>query len=188
MRRPNPTSLSHRKNERILEGMNLATLGYEGLNLTQFFAILHAQRIETLVDVRQQPLSRKAGFSKSALRAAAEQHQMAYVHLVALGCPRPIRTAYRQDNDWHHYTEQYCAYLETQHAVLAEVAQQVQQERCCLICFEADYRSCHRMFVADALRARIPALQVQHLTIRDGAPLHLPHSNCASNSRARPAR
>ena len=149
--------------------MNLATLGYEGLNPTQFFAILHAHRIETLVDVRQLPLSRKAGFSKSALRAAAADHQIAYVHLVALGCPRRIRTAYRQDNDWNHYTEQYCAYLETQQSVLHDVAQRVQQEHCCLMCFEADYRRCHRMYVADALRAHIPALQVQHLPIRDGA-------------------
>jgi len=45
--------------------MNLFTIGYEGLNTDDFMALLFEHGIETVVDVRALPLSRKPGFSKS---------------------------------------------------------------------------------------------------------------------------
>jgi hypothetical protein len=39
------------------------------------------------------PLSRKPGFSKSALQANLEAHGIAYVHLKGLGDPKPGREA-----------------------------------------------------------------------------------------------
>jgi hypothetical protein len=46
-----------------------------------------------LIDVRDVPLSRKPGFSKSALQANLEAHGIAYVHLKGLGDPKPGREA-----------------------------------------------------------------------------------------------
>ena len=43
------------------------SLGYEGLDIDDFMSLLSGHGIETVVDVRELPLSRKPGFSKKAL-------------------------------------------------------------------------------------------------------------------------
>ncbi len=48
--------------------MSIFTIGYEGLDLAAFTGLLARHGIETVVDVRELPLSRKKGFSKQALR------------------------------------------------------------------------------------------------------------------------
>ena len=53
--------------------MTLMTFGYEGLDIESFLAVLKKNGITLLVDVRELPLSRKKGFSKTALSAAAEK-------------------------------------------------------------------------------------------------------------------
>jgi uncharacterized protein (DUF488 family) len=50
--------------------MNLFSVGYEGLNFDEFMPLLSKHGIETVVDIRELPLSRKPGFSKKALANA----------------------------------------------------------------------------------------------------------------------
>ena len=45
---------------------HLFTLGYEGLDIDAFVARVRDAGIRVIVDVRELPLSRKKGFSKSA--------------------------------------------------------------------------------------------------------------------------
>ena len=45
----------------------LATIGYEGLKPEDFLGKLKENNVSVLVDVRQNPISRKQGFSKSRL-------------------------------------------------------------------------------------------------------------------------
>jgi|KBSMisStaDraftv2_1062788.scaffolds.fasta_scaffold899303_2 hypothetical protein len=45
---------------------HIFTFGYEGLSLKAFIARLKSARVETVIDVRANPLSRKPGFSKRA--------------------------------------------------------------------------------------------------------------------------
>ena len=77
----------------------LFTLGYEGLTIEAFIARLQAAQVKTVVDVRELPLSRKKGFSKSAFCAALSAHGIAYLHAPALGCPKPIRNQYKADGN-----------------------------------------------------------------------------------------
>ncbi len=74
--------------------MKLYTFGYEGLDLDAFLARLGAAGVCQVVDVRELPLSRKKGFSKRALAAALAAHDIEYLHMPALGCPKPIRARY----------------------------------------------------------------------------------------------
>ena len=85
--------------------MKICTIGYEGLDIDAFMSLLAENDIETVVDVREMPLSRKPGFSKKALEAALNLSGREYVHMVALGCPKPIRDRYREDGNWKRYTE-----------------------------------------------------------------------------------
>ena len=143
----------------------LMTIGYEGLPLTEFFDLLRRCQVSMVVDVRELPISRRAGFAKAALSASLEGHGIRYTHISALGCPRDIRHTYRDDGDWAQYTRRFKAYLETQLPALEELAGLMTQEKCCLLCFEEDYNFCHRSFVAERVPSFIKGpFRVFHLT------------------------
>ncbi len=147
--------------------MKLMTCGYEGTTPPLFFSTLVKNNVETIVDLRELPLSRKPGFSKSALASSAQQYHLGYVHIPALGCPREIRHDYRQDKDGSRYTQRFMAYLKTQNQALDTLAELIQRQRCCLLCFEADPNFCHRSYVAESLTARIGAeLTIVHLKVQ----------------------
>ncbi len=129
--------------------MTLMTIGYEGLALDAFFGILVENGVHTLVDIRETPISRKPGFSKTALSVACEQYALSYIHVASLGCPKEIRHAYREDGDWCLYTNRFLRYLATQKDSLKDLAEIVVKDNSCLMCFEADFFRCHRSFVAD---------------------------------------
>jgi len=145
--------------------MTLMTIGYEGVDLAAFLAALKANKVATLVDVRELPLSRKKGFSKSALAAAVEAAGISYMHVPALGCPRDIRRDYHRDEDWSRYKKRFNAYLSRQPAALAELADTAKTSRACLVCFEADYQFCHRSLITAALTATGKA-KAKHLRVR----------------------
>ena len=145
--------------------IELMTIGYEGLSPAEFFSILKRCKVSTLVDVRELPISRRLGFAKSALSAGLTEHGIKYVHAPALGCPRDVRHAYRDDGDWSRYTRRFKAHLETQLPALEELSGLMRTERCCLLCFEQDYNFCHRSFVAERVASFVDAaLRVFHLT------------------------
>ena len=50
-----------------MKSHEMHTIGYEGLDTQKFLSLLSEHDIQTLVDIRELPLSRKSGFSKKAL-------------------------------------------------------------------------------------------------------------------------
>lgn len=148
-----------------LSAPTLFTIGYEGLDIADFIKCLRDARIHVVVDVRELPLSRKKGFSKTALREQLAIAGIGYEHLPALGCPKSIRNQYRCDGDWTLYTQDFLAYLETQNASVRALAQQSRTTTACLLCFEADHSMCHRTYVARAAR-RFGAPMIKHLNAK----------------------
>ncbi|MBK6854425.1 MAG: DUF488 domain-containing protein [Burkholderiales bacterium] len=143
----------------------LFTFGYEGLTIEAFIQRLRDARVELIVDVRELPLSRKKGFSKTALREQLAAAGIGYEHVPALGCPKAIRDEYRADGDWATYTRGFLAHLGTVQPEVRALAATARAHRACLVCFEADHHACHRTYVARAARAAGgPA--VQHLGAR----------------------
>lgn len=130
---------------------NLFTFGYEGLNIDEFIARLKAEGVKTVIDVRELPLSRKKGFSKTAFSRALHLEGIAYTHMPTLGCPKPIRYAYRADGNWAAYSKRFLAYLGRQSAAIAGLAKIARATRACLVCYEADFNFCHRSMVARAV-------------------------------------
>ena len=147
----------------------LFTLGYEGLTIEAFIARLQAAQVKTTVDVRELPLSRKKGFSKSAFCAALSAQGIAYLHAPALGCPKPIRNQYKADGNWQTYSSEFLKYIQTQDASLRELVKIAHASPVCLVCFEADYSTCHRTYVARAAR-RLGGPTVMHLTAKTALP------------------
>jgi uncharacterized protein (DUF488 family) len=145
------------------------TFGYEGLSLDVFLARLSAAGVKTVIDVRANPLSRKRGFSKRGLAAALQEVGIEYTHARAMGCPKPVRDRYKEDGDWAAYTRGFLAHLKHQQVALTELVRAAKASTSCLICFEADFNTCHRTFVARAA-APVGAFQVTHLTDRTMIP------------------
>ena len=142
--------------------MIIHTIGYEGIDIGRFLSLLREHDIETVIDVRELPLSRKPGFSKKTLAGTLNLSGLEYVHLPDLGCPKPIRDRYRADGDWKRYKEGFLKYLNTQREALTDLAAMAAISNCALLCFEADYNYCHRSMVADAVR-QLSGMRVCHI-------------------------
>lgn len=144
--------------------MTIYTIGYEGIDIEQFFTLLRVHDIETVVDVRELPLSRKPGFSKKVLATALNLSGLEYTHLADLGCPKPIRDRYRSDSNWRRYKEGFLKYLKTQGDAIEELAMLAASSNCALLCFEADFNFCHRSMVADAVKQH-SGMSVSHIRV-----------------------
>jgi len=131
--------------------MILYTVGYEGLSIEEFIELLKSHDVEHLIDIRDAPISRKPGFSKTALSAALAAASIRYSHVRALGCPKPIRACHKATHDWTRYTRDFKLYLAAQGAALTELRAAAETSPSCLMCFEADVTHCHRLFVAEAV-------------------------------------
>lgn len=144
--------------------MTIYTIGYEGIDIEQFFMLLKEHGIETVVDVRELPLSRKPGFSKKILAAALNLSGLEYTHLADLGCPKSIRDRYRADADWRRYKEGFLKYLKSQKNAIEELAMLANTSSCALLCFEADFNYCHRSMVADAVKQQ-SGMRISHIRV-----------------------
>jgi len=151
-------------------GTTLFTLGYERASLAEFLATLRAAGIATVLDIRDLPLSRRAGFSKRQFQAALEEAGIRYVHLRALGTPPEGREANRR-RDWERFWRIVDEKLSRPEAelALAEAAELAAAAPSCLVCYEADWRICHRRRVAEHLAER-HGFAPRHLTVTPHSP------------------
>lgn len=129
--------------------MNLHTIGYEGLDLDTFALLLEKNNVCRIIDVRELPISRKPGFSKSRLFEFLQSIGIEYVHIPALGCPKTIRHEYRDDKNWSRYTSRYLIHMSSLDDDLDNLLKMVEDVQSCLLCFEADQMRCHRTFIAN---------------------------------------
>jgi len=146
--------------------MTVFTIGYQGLDIDTFLSLLAEHGIETVVDIRELPLSRKPGFSKKALASAVNLSGIEYVHMVDLGCPKPVRNRYREDGNWKHYTDGFLKHLKTQKSAIAGLSNLVNSSNCALLCYEADFNFCHRSMVANAVQKHCGA-DIEHISVAD---------------------
>jgi uncharacterized protein (DUF488 family) len=132
------------------------TIGYEGADASRFLSTLKDEGVATLADVRAVALSRKRGFSKSALREALAGQGIGYEHFVTLGTPKEGRQAARAgDADLMRriYCDEVLATEPAQEA-LRDLEALAQAQPVCLLCFERDPAHCHRRILAQRLGER----------------------------------
>ena len=142
--------------------MNIYTVGYEGLALEEFLQRLQSAKVQIVVDIRDVPLSRNHGFSKTALAAAIGAAGLKYLHVRSLGCPKTIHDQYRADRNWEAYTVAFMNHLRKQADAVIELTTVCKGSTAALLCYEADARLCHRTYVARAAAA-ISGGSVMHI-------------------------
>jgi uncharacterized protein (DUF488 family) len=142
--------------------VKLFTIGYEKTTQAGFIDALKAAGVNTLIDVRDLPNSRRAGFSKNVLAASLDAVGIGYVHLKGLGTPKEGRLAGRagQRERFWAIVERQLATPEAAHD-LERAAAIAGEGSSCLLCLEADPKICHRSRVAEMLAPR--GFRVIHL-------------------------
>ena len=128
------------------------TIGYEERTLEEFIEQLKLFNISTLVDIRENPFSRKKGFSKNALAQSLEENGIEYIHLKELGSPKPLRDKLRQDGDEGYFFKEYYKYVQSQKPTVQKLHQLVSERIVCLMCYERLPEHCHRHVVAEEIK------------------------------------
>lgn len=142
----------------------LFTIGYEQHPTPDaLIAALYAAGVQCLLDVRELPLSRRRGFSKTALGAALADAGIRYEHERALGNPKHLRDLYKSGRQAEGEAG-YLAHVRNGSAwAVRELANTMREQPTCLLCWEHDHRTCHRSVIVSELRELVPGLQVEHL-------------------------
>ena len=141
--------------------LRIFTIGYEGTTVPEFVAALVTAGVKRVIDVRALPLSRRPGFSKTALGRALGEDGIEYVHLKALGTPADGRAAARAGR--HADLERiYAGQLELPEAMAqsAQMLELAREKPTALLCMEREPAHCHRTLL---LRAVAPDVEVVDL-------------------------
>ena len=128
----------------------LFTIGYEGSTAEQLLDTLQNVGVEVLADVRELPLSRKRGLSKTSLAEGLAKRKINYVHYKKLGDPKPGRNAAKSGN-YAKFERIFLEHLATKDAQdsLKDLLLVAETKVTCLLCFERCARVCHRSYLAD---------------------------------------
>ena len=135
----------------------LYTLGHSTRSIEELIEVLHAHSIQTLVDIRAFPASRRLPhFNREALGGSLSKAGIQYVWMKALGGYRrkisnespniALRSASFRN---------YADYMLTQdfEQAIAGLVELAGQSRTAYMCAERVYFHCHRMLVSDWLVA-----------------------------------
>jgi uncharacterized protein (DUF488 family) len=132
--------------------MRIFTIGYEGTTVPEFIAALSSAGVKRVIDIRALPLSRRPGFSKSALRSALGQAGIEYLHLKALGTPPEGRAAARAGRQ-ADLERIYAGQLELPEAIVksAQMLSLAREMPSALLCLEREPAHCHRTLLLNAV-------------------------------------
>jgi len=131
----------------------LFTIGYEGISLEEYLVRLLKNDVKVLVDVRNNPLSMKYGFSKSQLKKYCASLGIEYVHIPEVG----IQSDQRQElNTQSDYDKLFAVYRKNNLSKTTNSQNEIlkllkQHKRIALTCFEANICQCHRKHLAEAI-------------------------------------
>ena len=145
-----------------LQTKTIVSVGYEQRDIDEFVRLLRAERVDLLVDVRLNAISRKPGFSKTALAAALGEVGIEYRHERVLGNPKPNRDPFRRGEDTAR--RRYEDHLRDHAGALCEeLVELAASMRIALLCFERDHAACHRSSITAAARLEDSAIDVVEL-------------------------
>lgn len=144
----------------------LFTIGYEGISLEEYLNRLLKNDVKVLVDVRNNPLSMKYGFSKSLLKRYCESLGIQYLHFPEVGIQSELRQELNTQSDYDKLFDAYRKITlnktqSTQNIILNLLKQ---HKRIALTCFEANICQCHRKHLAEIIKT-LPGFEyeVKHI-------------------------
>ena len=162
--RDEPVAINNIVASRPKAKVSLASIGYEGRSIEDYFNCLIRAGIDFLCDVRRNPISRKYGFSRSTLSEICKGCGIEYRHYPQLGIPSCERRSLCSQTDYDllfaKYEEEVIPKVKDE---LDGISEEIQNGRCVAVtCFEANPAQCHRTKVIEALTRilKISAIQL----------------------------
>jgi hypothetical protein len=153
----------------LSSGNSVYTIGYQGWSVDGFFNELIVNGIRTLIDVRDNPISRRYGFAKKTLSLICVKNDIRYVHVPELGIPKMIRNGIKTDSDYLTILDRYSEeILPTMKNYLSFVNATMESEPSVLMCMEAEVNHCHRSRIAASLQEK-SNLPIVHFRKEDHA-------------------
>ncbi len=133
----------------------LYTIGYEGISLEKYLNRLIKNDVKLLVDVRNNALSMKFGFSKTQLKTFCASLNIEYLHIPEVGIQseqrQELKTQTDYDNLFDIYKKQNLKKTASQQRQILDLLKE--KKRIALTCFEANICQCHRKHLAEAIIA-----------------------------------
>jgi len=144
--------------------VQIFTIGYTKKSARDFFDLIKANKIDTLIDVRLYNNTQLAGFSKS--------RDLEYFLAVLCGCgyvwakqfaPSPaLFNDYKNNQiDWAGYEVTYQDFLNAHPGL--DFFRLYQGKRICLLCAEETPERCHRRLLAEKIAEEVDGTSITHL-------------------------
>src|SRR5665213_845177 len=132
------------------------TIGHSTRPIAEFIAILDANKLKQVVDVRTIPKSRhNPQFGGKRLAKSLGRHGIRYIHILGLGGLRHTRKD-SPNKAWRNSSFRgYADYMQTDEfdKYLRQLIALSKRRRLTIMCAEAVPWRCHRSLIADALLA-----------------------------------
>lgn len=142
----------------------LFTIGYTGFSIHDFVNVLLEHGVECLLDAREIPISRKKGFSKTALSGHLADAGIEYWHSRLLGSPKVVRHELRETHDYGRFFRRVHKHI-NQAEVAAELKSAIfmaRKQTTCVMCCCPDWKYCHRRCLVEAI-SECASFSFQHL-------------------------
>ncbi|MCH7687992.1 MAG: DUF488 domain-containing protein [Planctomycetes bacterium] len=146
--------------------MAVYTAGYEGTLVDGFLDGLIRNGIRRVIDVRNNPVSRRYGFHKSTLSRLCGNVGIEYSHFPELGIVSQNRQNLDQPGARESLFDDYArTTLAQETSAIDAVAKLMKSSPSVLVCMEACHSECHRSRLAKAV-ANVTGLSIRNLEFR----------------------
>ena len=145
--------------------MNLFTIGFTKKTAEEFFTLLQENRVNLLVDIRLNPNSQLAGFTKQENLPYFLKNltACAYHYEPLLAPTKELLSTYRKDKDWVVYEKNYLALLQKRGVPGGLDKSMFEKEHTCLLCSEPKADFCHRRLAAEYLQRYWENVHIKHI-------------------------
>ncbi len=145
--------------------MKLFTIGFTKKTAEDFFSILVENQVDLLIDIRLNPNSQLAGFSKQENLPYFLKNLAAcdYYYEPLLAPTKYLLSSYRKEKDWVAYEKRYTALLEDRKIPESLDKGKYVSHRSCLLCSEPTAEFCHRRLAAEFIKKFWNNLQIKHI-------------------------
>ena len=127
------------------------TIGYEQRTIEDFIRLLKENKIFFLADLRERAFSRKNGFRKGPLQNELQKNGIIYVGFPSLGAPKELREELAKNAQYPNFFKKYKKHMLENIVHLGALMDLVKKEKTAIMCYERDYRFCHRKIISEWL-------------------------------------
>ena len=155
-----------------MNGTELFSIGHSNHSIGQFIDLLKLHEIESLVDVRRYPSSRRLPhFNRPNLAEALQEHGIDYHWLEPLGGHRKKAVPDSpndgiRDPSFRNYADHMLG--EEFRAGVVRLLEIAERTRTAIMCVEQSFHECHRKLISDFLVAS--RIAVQHILVSGEFP------------------